>query len=110
MAAISRGHGSTILGIGNAEWPAEDVELPPDWTILLYTDGIIEGRVGDGAKRLGESGLHRLLAERILITPDWRGQPEEMLSDLIADAESLNGGALSDDVAMLLLGVRGGST
>jgi serine phosphatase RsbU (regulator of sigma subunit) len=110
VAAISRGPGSTILGIGNADWPVEEVELPLDWTILLYTDGIIEGRVGEGAKRLGEGGLHSLLAERIAATPDWRRHPEELLSDLIADAESLNGGALSDDVAMLLLGVRGSST
>ncbi len=107
VSAISSGPGSTILGIGNAEWPVEEVELPRDWTILLYTDGIIEGRVGEGAKRLDESGLHRLLAERIALTPDWRRRPDELLGDLIEDAELLNGGALTDDVAMLLLGVRG---
>ncbi len=80
--------------------------LPTAWTILLYTDGIIEGRIGDGPERLGEEGLHRLIADQIAKWPDWRKQPRALLDELIEDAERMNGEALSDDVAMLLVGVN----
>lgn len=106
VSAISNGQGSTLIGIGNLDWSAEQVELPEGWTILFYTDGIIEGRVGDGSQRLGESGLHRLIAELIAARHDWREHPDALLDDLIVGAETLNGGALSDDVAMLLVGAR----
>jgi serine phosphatase RsbU (regulator of sigma subunit) len=109
-AAISgltagRGAGAGI-GIGDGPWQAERAPLPPGWTILLYTDGIIEGRVGSGSERLGEAGLYRLIGEEIARDPAWRDRPEELLERLIAAAERLNGGALSDDVAMLLVGER----
>jgi serine phosphatase RsbU (regulator of sigma subunit) len=94
------------IGIGEERWLAEQVQLPPAWTILLYTDGIIEGRIGLGHERLGEEGMHRLLAEQIARQPDWRDRPGALLDGLIADAEGLNGGTLSDDVAMLLVGMR----
>lgn len=106
VAAISHGDGSTVVGIGNDQWSREQVALPRGWAILLYTDGIIEGRVGEGSKRLGEAGLHGLIAEQIDARPDWRERPNALLAELIEGAESLNGGALSDDVAMLLVGAR----
>jgi serine phosphatase RsbU (regulator of sigma subunit) len=109
VGALSREPGSTVLGIGNSHWPPEPIELPADWTILLYTDGLIEGRVSEGPARLGEEGLHRLIAEQIAQQPDWKQQPQRLLDALITGAERLNGGALSDDVAMLLVGThRGG--
>ena len=40
--------------------------------MLLYTDGITEGRVGGGSERLGTSGLQRLIAEHVTSHPDWR--------------------------------------
>ncbi|HTA14203.1 MAG TPA: SpoIIE family protein phosphatase [Solirubrobacteraceae bacterium] len=105
ISGLSHGNGSTGIGIGDGQWFAEQVPLPAGWTILLYTDGIIEGRIGHGPERLGEEGLHRLIAERIAQRPDWRDRPDSLLDELIADAERLNGDALSDDVAMLLIGV-----
>ncbi len=98
--------GGPAIGLARSEWRAERLALPPDWTILLYTDGIIEGRIGEGPERLGEAGLCRLLAERIAGDGDWRSRPQALLEALTEDAERLNGGALSDDVAMLLLGAR----
>jgi len=100
------GHGA--VGINEGGWTAERLSLPPQWTILLYTDGIIEGRVDAGPERLGEAGLHELIAMRIAERPDWRQHPEALLDSLIAEAERLNGGELSDDVAMLLVGSRAG--
>jgi serine phosphatase RsbU (regulator of sigma subunit) len=105
ISSLSEARGSAGVGIGDGQWLAEQVQLPAAWTILLYTDGIIEGRTGDGSERLGEAGLHRLIAELIAQHPNWRAQPDTLLDALIASAERLNGGALSDDVAMLLVGV-----
>jgi serine phosphatase RsbU (regulator of sigma subunit) len=105
ISDLSEARGSAGLGIDdNREWHAEQVRLPAAWTILLYTDGIIEGRIGPGPERLGEAGLRRLLSEQIARHPNWRAQPGALLDELIAGAERLNGEALSDDVAMLLFG------
>ncbi len=109
ISALTDVVGDGAVGINEGDWAAERLDLPAHWTILLYTDGIIEGRVGNGSERLGEEGLHRLIAERIAERPNWREQPEALLDELIAAAEQLNGGELSDDVAMLLLGACGSS-
>ncbi len=109
IAAVTAELGAGAVGINEGGWTVERLSLPARWTILLYTDGIVEGRIGNGSERLGEEGLHRLIAERIAERPNWREQPEALLDELIAAAEQLNGGELSDDVAMLLLGVRGGA-
>ena len=46
--------------IDDARWEPMRVELPPGWALLLYTDGLVEGRRGDG--RLGEEGLSELVS------------------------------------------------
>jgi serine phosphatase RsbU (regulator of sigma subunit) len=98
--------GGAGIGIERDGWRPEQVVLPNSWTMLLYTDGIIEGRVGPGSRRLGEEGLRELLAEQMGRLPDWRERPRELLEALVEEAERLNGQALSDDVAMLLLGAH----
>jgi serine phosphatase RsbU (regulator of sigma subunit) len=76
--------------------------LPGDWAILVYTDGLIEGRVGDG--RLGVAGLCRLVSSHRTT-----GAPlSELPGWLFAQAEELNGDELPDDVAMLLVTPDGG--
>ncbi|HST33292.1 MAG TPA: SpoIIE family protein phosphatase, partial [Solirubrobacteraceae bacterium] len=109
IGAITELLGAGAVGINEGDWVVERLELPERWTLLLYTDGIVEGRIGNGSERLGEEGLHRLIAERIAARPGWREQPGALLDELIAAAEQLHGGELSDDVAMLLLGARAGS-
>jgi serine phosphatase RsbU (regulator of sigma subunit) len=92
------GHPAVMLGLLPGQ-PAEPsrVELPGDWAILIYTDGLIEGRVGTG--RLGVAGLSRLVAEHRRT-----GAPlEELPGWLFNQAEERNGDPLADDVAMLLL-------
>ena len=94
------------IGLGDGHWPVTHLDLPTGWAMLLYTDGIIEGRIGEGSERLGADRLQALIAEYIGAHPDWREQPDELLADLIERAEGLNGGGLTDDVAMLLVGSR----
>jgi serine phosphatase RsbU (regulator of sigma subunit) len=92
------GRPATMLGV----FPTLDsrptrVPLPDDWAILIYTDGLIEGRVGDG--RLGVGGLCRLVAAHRRT-----GAPlAELPGWLFAEAEERNADPLPDDVAMLLI-------
>ncbi|MFJ8040615.1 PP2C family protein-serine/threonine phosphatase [Kitasatospora sp. NPDC096147] len=82
-----------------AAWPTQELTLRPGWSLLLYTDGLIEGRVGAGSRRLGQDGLIGLIADHQSggLT---RGR---LVDSAIAEVEELNGGALADDVAVLLL-------
>ncbi|MFG2843744.1 PP2C family protein-serine/threonine phosphatase [Kitasatospora sp. NPDC048296] len=84
---------------GQAAWPAHELELLPGWRLLLYTDGLIEGRVGAGSRRLGQDGLTDLIADHQSAGLT-RGR---LVDSAIAEVEELNGGALTDDVAVLLL-------
>ncbi|WP_405018200.1 SpoIIE family protein phosphatase [Kitasatospora sp. NBC_00070] len=82
-----------------ASWPAEELILDEGWSLLLYTDGLVEGRVGAGSRRLGQDGLVELIGDHQAggLT---RGR---LVDSAIAEVEELNGGALTDDVAVLLL-------
>ncbi|MFI8454134.1 SpoIIE family protein phosphatase [Kitasatospora sp. NPDC085464] len=84
---------------GQAAWPAHEIELRPGWRLLLYTDGLIEGRVGAGSRRLGQDGLAGLVGDHQAAGLT-RGR---LVDSAIAEVEELNGGALTDDVAVLLL-------
>jgi serine phosphatase RsbU (regulator of sigma subunit) len=71
-----------------------------DWSLLVYTDGLVEGYARPGEEeRLDVPGLCGLLTE-----PAARERPPDELPDwLFGRAEEANGGPLADDVAMLLL-------
>lgn len=79
-------------------WPGTAVDLGPRWSILLYTDGLIEGRVPAG-DRLGEDGLLRILRE----FAEAHTTDAMLVDGLLGRVEQLNGGPLPDDVALLLL-------
>ncbi|MFJ1704554.1 SpoIIE family protein phosphatase [Kitasatospora sp. NPDC088346] len=84
---------------GESVWPAQELELHAGWRLLLYTDGLVEGRVGAGSRRLGQDGLIDLIADHQAAGLS-RGR---LVDSAIAEVEELNGGALTDDVAVLLL-------
>ena len=83
--------------IDDITWPAVVHELPEQWSLLLYTDGLIEGRTGVGSDRLGGEGLEAMV----------RGLRDEtapaLLTTLVERAEELNGGPMLDDVAAFLV-------
>lgn len=84
-------------GIG---WEPVAVALPAGWRLVLYTDGLIEGRTGAGPERLGARRLVDLVAEG----EGAAAEPGRALIDrLIGTAERLNGGDLADDVAVLVV-------
>jgi serine phosphatase RsbU (regulator of sigma subunit) len=98
------------LGVGGprATWPGMPVALPSAWKLLLYTDGLIEGRIGQGAERLGSERLVALVAQGAAAAAGRDGEDgAALIARLIATAERLNGGMLADDVALLLLAAPG---
>jgi serine phosphatase RsbU (regulator of sigma subunit) len=99
-------HGGPPIGMFRAaEWPANRFPLPEDWAVLLYTDGLIEGRDGEGGL-LGEEGLRTLIADLIASTPGWRDDPSRLLRSIVDEAQRRHGEPFSDDVALLALGTR----
>jgi DNA-binding NarL/FixJ family response regulator len=86
------------LGIDErAEWAPLEVDLAPGWGLLLYTDGLVEGRGPVPDEPLWPEGLVALL-EHERDTP-WQQLPAR----LVERVQQLNGGPLSDDTAVLVL-------
>ena len=86
------------LGVAaDATWEPGCVSLGPEWALLLHTDGLIEGRGPIPGEPLWEEGLLEML-ERERDT-----DLEQLPARLVERAHGLNGGPLSDDVAILLL-------
>jgi serine phosphatase RsbU (regulator of sigma subunit) len=98
IAELEDGEVGPPLGvIDDALWRAHTHPLPERWALLLYTDGLIEGRIGPGPARLGEQGLVEMVRSELA-----RGQ-HGLVAALVERAEELNGGPLLDDVAALLV-------
>jgi serine phosphatase RsbU (regulator of sigma subunit) len=85
--------------VGVASWPPSQLELKDEWTLVAFTDGIVECRVGDAGERLDTAGLIEL-AERAF---EKAASLEQVGDLLLAGAEEANGGPLRDDVALILL-------
>ena len=106
VTSLPLDHGGPPIGMfESSEWPKSRFELPARWSMLLYTDGAIEGH-HDVSGRLGEEGLRQLIADHVERDPGWREDPNGLLTDLLAEIEDLNHEALADDVAMVLIGVQ----
>ena len=92
--------GEPPLGVvDDARWTAYEHTLPEQWSLLLYTDGLIEGRTGVGNARLGAEGLTAMLRGLDTDSPG-------LVATLVERAEELNGGPLLDDVAAFVVRTR----
>jgi serine phosphatase RsbU (regulator of sigma subunit) len=89
----------------STEWPSAEVKLGDTWSVLMYTDGLIEGKIGAGPERLGSDGLIRLIekerAQHSAGAPPDRPASELLIDSVITRARELNGGELDDDLAVL---------
>jgi len=100
------------LGLGRVRgWPGSRVRLDGSWSVLLYTDGLIEGRIGKGSERLGSEGLMDLIRDILPSAPPAAGNGDpggaavdvRLLDQVIEQVRELNGGDLDDDLAILAL-------
>jgi stage II sporulation SpoE-like protein len=112
---VSAGHPRPILLVGGraaeievppgppigvdpeSEWHEVRVALPPrPWSLLVYTDGLIEGRTRpDGPRPFGD--------ERLLGVVGGMDAPlgDAALQQILAVVENANGGPMPDDVVMV---------
>ncbi|MDQ1009939.1 fused response regulator/phosphatase [Streptomyces sp. PKU-EA00015] len=93
--------GGPALGLlPRARWPRRQVELGGSWSLMMYTDGLIEGRQGpDTKQRLGQDGMVAMINRQL--AAGLHG--ESLLEAAVGEVRELNGGDLTDDVAVLLL-------
>jgi serine phosphatase RsbU (regulator of sigma subunit) len=104
MSATGAAHEAPLLpgpplGIfADGRWQTSREALHPGTSVLVYTDGLVEGRVAPGAaERLG---IDRLLEQ----LPRLRHAADDhLLAELADHAQRANGAPLADDVAALLL-------
>lgn len=83
---------------GYAAWPQEDLHLPPSGALVLFTDGLFEGRTGaGGSERLGEEGLLALARTHARLSG------RHFVDTVIDEVETMAsaGGGLADDVAVI---------
>ncbi|GHG64359.1 PP2C family protein-serine/threonine phosphatase [Streptomyces griseocarneus] len=99
-ALLPQDDGGPALGLlPGARWPRREVELGDAWSLLMYTDGLIEGRIGAGNRRLGQEGMIEMITRQV--KEGLRG--EGLLEAAVAEVRALNGEELTDDLAVLLL-------
>jgi serine phosphatase RsbU (regulator of sigma subunit) len=95
--------GGPALGmLPESQWHPIPVDLGPagePWSLMLYTDGLIEGRIGQGSARLGTDGMIDIVEQHLRAGLGG----EDLLDATLTAARSLNGGELTDDVAVILL-------
>jgi serine phosphatase RsbU (regulator of sigma subunit) len=92
---LPRDRAGLPLGVlTEAKWSALELPLPPGWSLLLYTDGLIEGRTGVGSERLNVEGLVDLMT---------RCHRDGLVGELVAAVERTTVGELDDDLAVVLL-------
>ncbi|MEV7125258.1 fused response regulator/phosphatase [Streptomyces sp. NPDC093260] len=92
-------NGPALGLLPGARWPRTQVELGAEWSLMLYTDGLIEGRSGVDGERLGQDGMLEMVRRQL----DQGLRGEELLREAVNEARELNGGDLTDDVAVVLL-------
>ncbi|MFI7704398.1 PP2C family protein-serine/threonine phosphatase [Nonomuraea sp. NPDC049480] len=92
VEVVEGGPSGPPLGIfPDAEWSVLDVPLGEKWSMMLYTDGLIEAAVGERNELLGVEGLVGLVREHGAVD----------LDRLIRHV-----GTLSDDLAVVLVSRR----
>jgi serine phosphatase RsbU (regulator of sigma subunit) len=92
--------GGPALGLfPGLSWVTEELDLPAGASLVLFTDGLFEGRTGPGSERLGEDGLLDI-ARRLAGLPS-AGFVDTLIDQ--AEQTARDYGGLDDDVAVIHL-------
>lgn len=98
LALDEEGRGPALGLVTGVPWPIGECALPEHWTLVLYTDGLIEARGQAGGERLEVLGLQALVEAA-------RGvdgiSPEALVRSVVRLAEH-DGRGLDDDLAILV--------
>ncbi len=96
-----------LLGVMPAPvWSPAEVALGEGTRLLLFTDGLIEGRAAPGSsERVGLEGLIALLDDLARRYTMGDGRDTALLDGLLTEVVRRNGGPLSDDVALCLVSI-----
>jgi serine phosphatase RsbU (regulator of sigma subunit) len=91
--------GPAVGLVPSPEWAETQLALPPGAGLVLFTDGLFEGRTGPGSERLGEDGLLELAGDLAALPP------AAFVDTLLERTEAVAGqyGGLADDVAVVHL-------
>ncbi len=83
-----------------AVWPSMTIDLPARWALLMYTDGLIEGRAApDTTDRLGEDAVLEIVRR----DHHAGARGNALLDAVVSEVEQRHGGPLSDDLAVCLV-------
>ena len=104
-AVAGDGNYGHLLGVmDEPAWTPVPIPLEGGTSVLLYTDGLIEGRAAPGLDE--RFGIERLTA----LAGELRGKGltgEALLDALLAHVQECNGGPADDDVALCLVSIPG---
>lgn len=90
--------GPPIGVLTGSTWTESIIEVPPDTTLLAYTDGLFEGRAAPGSfDRLGIEAV----AELVTAIYGEGHRNEAMLEKLMIEVTTRNGGPIDDDIAVV---------
>jgi len=91
--------GPAVGLVPSPHWTETELALPPGAGLVLFTDGLFEGRTGPGSERLGEAGLVDLATDLTALPP------APFVDTLLERTEAVAGeyGGLADDVAIVHL-------
>jgi serine phosphatase RsbU (regulator of sigma subunit) len=91
--------GPPLGAVEEGVWEEVRVPLGREWSLVLYSDGLIEGFAAPGTReRYGAERLSSLLASR----GTWLLR-EEDIEALVHEVEAANGGPLADDLVVVAL-------
>ena len=90
--------GPALGVLPGVEWGSLLVELTMPWRVMLFSDGLVEGRVPGSTDRLGVGGVLQLAAASAAYPDD-----AALVDELVHQAGRLNGAALPDDVAVVVV-------
>ncbi|MHA0287504.1 PP2C family protein-serine/threonine phosphatase [Mycobacterium sp. C3-094] len=89
--------GGPALGLHLGDWTPHPMELPPGKGLVLITDGLFEGHIGEGNERLGEDGL-------LDVARSLAHLPGPQFVDALIDAveqRAQSHGGIADDIAVV---------
>jgi serine phosphatase RsbU (regulator of sigma subunit) len=105
VRTVGKGEYGHLLGVmPQPAWTPVAVPLGRGSAVLLYTDGLIEGRTAPGAAE--RFGIERLIAVTDELTRAGVSAAD-LLDGLLAEVQARNGGPLADDVALCLVAIPG---